>query len=68
MDRFVVALRECLHPGNYVIAFSGGADSTALVLAAVELHKSNASYEFVAVHVEHGLRGDEGLRDMEFAQ
>lgn len=68
MDRFVVALKECLHPGKYVVAFSGGSDSVALVSAAVELHKLNASYDFVAVHVEHGLRGDEGLRDMEFAQ
>ncbi len=51
-----------------MIAFSGGADSTALALAAVELHKSDAYHDFVAVHVEHGLRGDEGLRDMEFAK
>lgn len=68
MDRLVSALQECLFPNKYVLAFSGGADSVALTLAAVELHKLNRAYDFVAVHVEHGLRGEESLRDMEFAE
>jgi len=68
MDRLVSALRECLPPNKYVLAFSGGADSVALTLAAAELHKLDESYTFVAVHVEHGLRGEEGLRDMEFVE
>lgn len=68
MDRLVSALQECLSPDRYVLAFSGGADSVALTLAALELHKLNSSYDFVAVHVEHGLRGEESLRDMEFVE
>lgn len=68
MDKLVSALQESLSPDKYVLAFSGGADSVALALAALELYKLNSSYDFVAVHVEHGLRGEESLRDMEFAE
>ena len=49
------------------VALSGGADSVCL------LHylKENAQAQNItlsAIHVEHGIRGDESLRDMRFCQ
>ena len=45
------------------LAFSGGRDSVALF----DLLK-NAGADFFAVHVEHGIRGESSLADMEFAK
>ncbi len=53
-----------------VVGLSGGADSVSLLLLLAELgeklgyNKSN----LVAVHVHHGLRGEEADRDAEFAK
>jgi tRNA(Ile)-lysidine synthase len=56
-----VADRGLLDPGAPVLALaSGGADSTLLVLVLREL-----SYEVRALHVAHGLRGDESAADAE---
>ena len=44
-----------------LVALSGGADSTALLLSLKEL-----GYEVFAVHVNHNLRGEESLRDEAF--
>ncbi len=47
-----------------VIAVSGGADSTALLLAIDELIQANRISPGVTVaHLNHGLRGEEGARD-----
>ncbi len=61
-------LKKYLSPARYVLALSGGADSVALALACGQLQQENSNYEFVAVHVEHGLRGDEGVRDSKFVE
>jgi tRNA(Ile)-lysidine synthase len=64
--------REHLRPGDRVCAaVSGGADSVAMLLL---LHEANAlprnglGVGLSAVHVHHGLRGEEADRDMEFVQ
>ena len=44
------------------VGFSGGADSAALLIALDTL-SSNYKFQVVAVHFEHGLRGDESLGD-----
>ena len=59
-------LKYSLKPARYVIALSGGADSMALAVACVRLQMEHSGYRFVAVHVEHGLRGEESLRDRDF--
>ncbi|OVE82776.1 hypothetical protein BVY04_00060, partial [bacterium M21] len=41
-----------------LVGFSGGADSTALVLLLSELEIS-----FTAVHLNHGIRGHEAMED-----
>ncbi len=45
------------------LAFSGGRDSVAL--ADVFL---SAGIDFFAVHVEHGIRGESSIKDLEFAR
>ena len=55
-----------LRPGERVcVAVSGGADSTALLLA---LHEQSAALAIgiSAVHLHHGLRGAEADADLEF--
>jgi tRNA(Ile)-lysidine synthase len=57
-----IAQHELLRPGEQVVALvSGGADSLCLWTVLSDL-----GYEVEAVHVEHGLRGAEGLADAAF--
>lgn len=49
------------------VAFSGGADSTAL-LHYLKTHRAEYGYTLLAVHCEHGIRGEESLQDKAFAQ
>ena len=59
-------IRTCVMPeGKCLVGFSGGADSTALMmLLAAERDAGRAFPE--AVHVNHGLRGDESDCDEAF--
>ena len=50
-----------------VTGVSGGADSTALLLFLCSLRESY-NLEIYAVHVHHGIRGDEADRDMRFVE
>ena len=49
------------------VGFSGGSDSTALLLIFAELAKSH-SLKLTAVHFEHGLRGEESLADAQWSR
>ncbi|MCQ2416692.1 MAG: tRNA lysidine(34) synthetase TilS [Oscillospiraceae bacterium] len=49
------------------VAFSGGADSTALLLALYEL-REQLQIDLRAVHVHHGIRGEEADRDAAFCR
>lgn len=50
-----------LHPARLLVAVSAGRDSTALLLALTEIE--DRSFDLVAGHVNHGLRGEESERD-----
>lgn len=52
---------------NIVVGFSGGADSLCL-LHLLNEHKNRFSYKVTAVHINHGIRGEEAVRDAEFAE
>ena len=55
-------------PGDTVCAgFSGGADSVCLLLLLQELSEE-LSFRLQAVHVNHGLRGEESDGDQAFAE
>jgi len=64
--------RKYLRPGDRVCAaVSGGADSVALLLllhAANALPRNGLGVGLSAVHVHHGLRGEEADGDLEFVQ
>ena len=50
-----------------LIGVSGGADSVCLLLLLNEL-KESIGYSLEAVHVEHGIRGEESVHDERFVQ
>ena len=55
-----------IREGEHVCcALSGGADSTALLLALKELSEE-LSFSLSAVHIDHLLRGEESFRDENF--
>lgn len=61
LRRIAETIREyhMLSPGEPVLCgFSGGSDSTALVLSLLQL-----GYPVTAAHIHHGIRGDEADRD-----
>ena len=58
-----VILRTYGVPGPFVVAVSGGIDSTALLLAMKE-----AGIPIVAAHVNHHLRGAESDEDEAFVR
>lgn len=49
-------------PGRYVVAFSGGLDSTVLLSALQPVAKS-AGIEITAIHVDHGLQPESAAWD-----
>lgn len=53
-----------------VVGLSGGADSVSLLLLLVELCErfGNSVSDIVAVHIHHGLRGEEADRDAQFSE
>ncbi len=64
--------REHIRPGERVCAaVSGGADSVAMLLllhAANGLPRNSLGVGLSAVHVHHGLRGEEADGDLEFVR
>ena len=63
-------LRGCgLHKNSAVLAaFSGGADSTALVLELARLSRQGELGAVYAAHYHHGIRGGEAERDLAFCR
>lgn len=57
-------LRLPVHDQHVVVAVSGGADSTALLLALDELVKAKKfPVQVTVAHLDHGLRGEQGEQD-----
>lgn len=50
-----------------VVGFSGGADSVCL-LHLINTYKNQFGYNIKAVHINHGIRGEEAERDELFAE
>jgi tRNA(Ile)-lysidine synthase len=51
-----------------LVAFSGGADSTALLLSLAELRRDGSLKALFAAHLNHGIRGETAERDMRFCE
>ncbi|PWM38201.1 MAG: tRNA lysidine(34) synthetase TilS [Clostridiales bacterium] len=61
-------LRRLVQNGEKLgVAVSGGADSVALATVCVAYGRKTGN-EVVFLHFEHGIRGEESLRDMEFVK
>ena len=48
-----------------LLAYSGGADSTALLYCLLEQRRQHP-FPLILAHVNHGIRGEEALRDRDF--
>lgn len=73
MEDFVAKVEDfirrhhLIQPGDgIVIGFSGGPDSTALLVALKSLQKS-WRLNLIAAHLDHGLRGEASAGDADFA-
>lgn len=66
--RFAEKLKELALPKGCIltVALSGGADSVVLLHLLKEL--PDREFALRAAHVEHGIRGEYSLRDLEFCQ
>lgn len=64
----LVREKKLILPGDHIIAaVSGGADSVCLLLL-LEALAPELRVTWEAVHVEHGIRGEESLADAEFVK
>ena len=53
---------------HVTVALSGGADSMALLCALCELKNELKLEKISAAHFNHGIRGDEAMRDQKFVE
>lgn len=53
---------------HITVALSGGADSMALLTALIKLKQELGITKISAAHFNHGIRGEEALRDQRFVQ
>jgi len=53
---------------SVLVALSGGADSTALLLSLQELQKEGKVGGLFAAHLNHGIRAEAALRDQRFCE
>lgn len=60
-------IKSCPKGSRAVIAVSGGADSMALAACAAQLAQEGY-FTAYAMHVEHGIRGNEALRDAAYTE
>lgn len=59
---------EGMLKGGVLVGLSGGADSVMLLHLLLEYRRRNFDFSIVALHVNHGIRGDEAERDLLFCQ
>lgn len=61
-----LAACECSPKDSVLVALSGGADSTALLLSMAELLREGKIGGLFAAHLNHGIRGESADRDQKF--
>lgn len=64
----LIEQEKLIEPGELVLAgVSGGADSVCMLLLLLA-YQRKCSYTLQAVHVEHGIRGEESRKDAAFVE
>ncbi len=63
-----LAACECSPKERVLVALSGGADSTALLLSMYDLWKEGKIGGLFAAHLNHGMRGASAERDQRFCE
>ena len=58
----------CNPTDTVLVALSGGADSTALLLSMHQLQTEGKIRGLFAAHLNHGIRGENALRDQRFCE
>lgn len=67
IKRYVETYQMLTNEDGVIVGVSGGADSVCLLLVLLELQR-DIGFKLVAVHVNHGLRGDEADADEEYVK
>lgn len=67
LERFVFENKLIKTGDKVLVGFSGGADSTSLLLGLWHL-KSRYRFSILAAHINYNLRGDDSLIDQEFVK
>ncbi|MCR5467769.1 MAG: tRNA lysidine(34) synthetase TilS [Lachnospiraceae bacterium] len=67
IKKYIAENRLITKDDNILVGLSGGADSTALILVLLAL-REELGFNLYALHLEHGIRGNESLRDAEFSK
>ena len=62
-----LGMRDMLKSG-VLLGLSGGADSVLLLLFLLEYRRIVGDFKILAVHINHGIRGNEALRDERFSE
>jgi len=67
LERFVFENKLIKSGDKVLVGFSGGADSTSLLLGLWHL-KSRFRFSILAAHINYNLRGDDSINDEEFVK
>lgn len=66
--RQFIEKQHMIESGDKILAgVSGGADSVCMLLVLSEL-RNVLNFELRVIHIEHGIRGEESVHDMEFVE
>ena len=69
LENTVAAVLEQYPAGVYLAAVSGGADSTAMLVALAAIRDRSAGFQLRCIHIEHGIRpAEESRGDAEFVR
>lgn len=73
-DMLYEDVRQCIEENGLIqkgdrvgVAVSGGADSVVLAFLLCAMSKKTG-FDLVILHYEHGIRGEESIRDMKFVE
>ena len=67
IEQYIEKYHMIENKDRIIAGISGGADSVCLLFALLEL-KKNMNIEIIAVHVNHGIRGETAARDEGFVR